>query len=572
MPSETPEPASAAPPRVVETALSGYELLNDPLLNKGTAFTATEREQFELHGLLPPHVTSLDWQVTRRLDAFRALGSDLQKYVFLRGLQDSNETLFYALLTRNIEEMMPIVYTPTVGLGCQLFSHIFRKPRGLFLSLPLKDRIAGILGHKRFDGVEAIVVSDGERILGLGDQGAGGMGIPIGKLSLYTACAGLHPSTTLPVLLDVGTDNKDLLDDPLYIGWRHERVRGQDYDDLVDTFAQAVRARWPHVLLHWEDFALRNANRLLARYRDRLCSYNDDIQGTAAVAVATLLAAVGVTGEELQRQRIAVLGAGSAGTGICALLLRAMIEAGLSEAEARARFYLVDREGLLVEGMAGLAPFQAPFAQSRERLAGWKNLQSPPRIGLADVIANAHPTVLIGTSGQPHAFTEPMVREMARHVRRAVTFPLSNPTDRSEASPLQLDAWTEGRAIIGTGSPFPPLRRYGSEIRVDQTNNAYVYPGIGLGAIAVQARRISDAMFLAAARTLAELSPARHDPAANLLPPLVSLRKISFHVAVAVAAQAVAEGLAAPLPRDDIAAAVRAKMWEPVYAAYRRLR
>jgi malate dehydrogenase (oxaloacetate-decarboxylating) len=565
------EPASDAAPRVVETALSGYELLNDPLLNKGTAFTAAEREEFELHGLLPPHVATLDWQVKRRLDAFRAIGSDLQKFIFLRGLQDSNETLFYALLTRHIDEMMPIVYTPTVGLGCQLFSRIFRKPRGLFLSLPLKDRIAPILGHAHFDGIEAIVVSDGERILGLGDQGAGGMGIPIGKLSLYTACAGLHPSTTLPVLLDAGTDNKDHLDDPLYIGWRHERVRGEAYDDLVDTFAQAVRARWPHVLLHWEDFALRNANRLLARYRDRLCSYNDDIQGTAAVAVGALLAAVGVTGEPLPRQRIAVLGAGSAGTGICALLLRAMVAAGLSEAEASARFYLVDRGGLLVEGMNDLQPFQAPFAQSRERLEGWKNLQSPPRIDLADVIANAKPTVLIGTSGQPHAFTEPMVREMAAHVRRPIIFPLSNPTERSEASPLELDAWTEGRAIIGTGSPFPPLRRHGSEIRVDQTNNAYVYPGIGLGAIAVKARRISDAMFLAAARTLAELSPAQHDPAANLLPPLVSLRKISFHVAVAVAEQAMAEGLADPLPRDDIAAAVRLKMWEPLYATYRRL-
>jgi malate dehydrogenase (oxaloacetate-decarboxylating) len=556
---------------MVETALSGYELLNDPLLNKGTAFTAAEREEFELHGLLPPHVATLDWQVKRRLDAFRAIGSDLQKFIFLRGLQDSNETLFYALLTRHIEEMMPIVYTPTVGLGCQLFSRIFRKPRGLFLSLPLKDRIAGILGHAHFDGIEAIVVSDGERILGLGDQGAGGMGIPIGKLSLYTACAGLHPSATLPVLLDVGTDNKDHLDDPLYIGWRHERVRGEAYDDLVDTFAQAVRARWPHVLLHWEDFAIGNANRLLARYRDRLCSYNDDIQGTAAVAVGALLAAVGVTGEELARQRIAVLGAGSAGTGICALLLRAMVAAGLSEAEASARFYLVDRGGLLVEGMNGLQPFQAPFAQSRERLEGWKNLPSPPRIGLADVIANAKPTVLIGTSGQPRAFTEPMVREMAAHVRRPIIFPLSNPTERSEANPLELDAWTEGRAIIGTGSPFPPLHRGGHEIRVDQTNNAYVYPGIGLGAIAVKARRISDAMFLAAARTLAELSPARHDPAANLLPPLVRLRKISFHVAIAVAERAVAEGLAAPPPHDDIAAAVRLKMWEPLYATYRRL-
>ena len=565
------ETASEAPARVVETALSGYELLNDPLLNKGTAFTEDEREQFELHGLLPPHVAALDWKVRRRLDAFRGLGSDLQKYIFLRGLQDSNETLFYALLTRNIEEMMPIVYTPTVGLGCQEFSRIFRKPRGLFLSLPLKDRIADILSHARYDGIEAIVVSDGERILGLGDQGAGGMGIPIGKLSLYTACAGLHPSTTLPILLDVGTDNPDHLNDPVYIGWRHDRVRGQAYDDLVDAFAEAVRARWPHVLLHWEDFALGNANRLLARYRDRLCSYNDDIQGTAAVAVGTLLSAVNVTGEPLARQRIAVLGAGSAGTGICALILRAMIEDGLNEAEARARFYLVDRDGLLVEGMAGLQPFQAPFAQARERLAGW-TLPSPQRIGLAEVIANAQPTVLIGTSGQPHAFTEPMVREMARHVRRPIIFPLSNPTQRSEATPQELAAWTEGRAVIGTGSPFPPLDGNGREFRVDQTNNAYVYPGIGLGAIAVKARRISDAMFLAAARVMAELSPARHDRDANLLPPLVALREISFHVAVAVAAQAIAEGLADPLSEENIAAAVRAKMWEPVYGTYRRLR
>ena len=352
---------------MIETALSGYELLNDPLLNKGTAFTDAERDMFDLHGLLPPYVTTLDLQVGRRLAALRNLGTELQKYTFLRGLQDTNETLFYALLTRNIEELMPIVYTPTVGLGCQQFSRIFRKPRGLFLSFPLKDRVRRILQNPRFDRVEAIVVSDGERILGLGDQGAGGMGIPIGKLSLYTACAGLHPSTTLPILLDVGTDNQELLADPLYIGWRHERVRGADYDEFVALFVDAVRARWPHVLLHWEDFAFRNANRLLAQYRDQLCSYNDDIQGTAAIAVGAILSAINVTGVPLTDQRIAVLGAGSAGTGISALLLRAMIEAGLPETEARSRFYLVDRDGLLVEGMAGLQPFQAPFAQSRDR-------------------------------------------------------------------------------------------------------------------------------------------------------------------------------------------------------------
>ncbi len=557
-------------PRTVDTALSGYELLTDPLLNKGTAFTEAERDEFDLHGLLPPYVTSLDLQVERRLDAFRSIDTDLQKYVFMRGSQDTNETLFYALLTRHIEEMMPIVYTPTVGLGCQHFSRIFRRPRGLFLSYPITDRISRVLGNRRFDGVEVIVVSDGERILGLGDQGAGGMGIPIGKLSLYTACAGLHPSTTLPILLDVGTDNRQLLDDPLYIGWRHERVRGADYDDFVATFVDAVRARWPHVLLHWEDFAFGNANRLLAQYRDRLCSYNDDIQGTAAIAVGAILGAINVTGVPLAEQRIAVLGAGSAGTGISALLLRAIIDAGLSEQEARGRFYLVDRDGLIVEGMPGLQPFQARFAQSSARIAAWK-LSSTGQIGMADVVANAHATVLIGTSGQAHAFSEPVVRAMAAGAHRPVIFPLSNPTERSEATPQDLLTWTEDRAVIGTGSPFPPIMRDGRSFRIDQTNNAYVYPGVGLGAIASKANRISNAMFLAAARTIAELSPSKHDPRANLLPPLAELRTISFQVALAVARQAMTEGLAPASPDEDLIAAVRSKMWEPLYPLYRRL-
>jgi len=440
----------------------------------------------------------------------------------------------------------------------------------VFLSIPHKDLIRRILGHPRYDAVEAIVVSDGERILGLGDQGAGGMGIPIGKLSLYTACAGLHPGTTLPVLLDVGTDNGDHLRDPLYIGWQHERVRGPAYDDLVSTFVEAVRKRWPHVLLHWEDFAIGNANRLLAHYRDSLCTFNDDIQGTAAIAVGTLLCAINVTGVPLTEQRVAVLGAGSAGTGICALLLRAMIEAGLSEQRARECFYLVDRPGLLLAGMNGLAPFQAPFAQDPARVAGWK-LKIPGRIDLQDVVANAHPTVLIGTSGQAHAFTEPVGRAMAKSVERPVIFPLSNPTERSEATPADLDAWTEGRAVIATGSPFPPLRRGGKQFRIDQNNNAYVYPGIGLGAIAVRARRISDGMFLAAANTIAAQSPTRRDPDANLLPPLIEIRKLSFQVALAVALQAQKEGCADALSEEQTAAAIKAKMWEPVYAPYRRI-
>jgi len=557
--------------QTVHTALSGYELLNDPLLNKGTAFTESERDAFELHGLLPPHVATLDYQVKRRLDAFRKLGSDIQKYIFLRGLQDTNETLFYALLTQNIEEMMPIVYTPTVGLGCQQFSSIFRKPRGLFLSYPHQAAIRRILGNPRFDGVEAIVVSDGERILGLGDQGAGGMGIPIGKLSLYTACAGLHPATTLPIILDVGTDSREHLDDPQYIGWQHERMRGDAYDAFIATFVAAVRERWPHVLLHWEDFAIGNANRLLARYRDSLCTFNDDIQGTAAIAVGTLLSAINVTGTPLREQRVAVFGAGSAGTGICALLWRAMVDDGLAEAEARSRFYLVDRDGLLVDSMTGLQPFQAPFAQKRAALPSW-TLASPDRIGLGDVVVNARPTALIGTSGQPHAFHEAAVRAMADRVRRPVIFPLSNPTERAEATPQDLMEWTEGRAVIGTGSPFPPIERGGRDFRVDQTNNAYVYPGIGLGAIAAKARRISDGMFLAAARTIAEMSPAKHDPQANLLPPLVRSRELSFHVAMAVAKAAQADGLADVVSDQALAAAVEAKMWEPVYADYVRLR
>jgi len=555
--------------RTVETSLSGYELLNDPLLNKGTAFTEAERDEFDLHGLLPPHVAELDYQVKRRLDAFRSLQSDLQKYTFLRGLQDSNEVLFYALLTRNIEEMMPVVYTPTVGLGCQSFSHIFRKPRGLFLSMPHKHDIRRILGHPRYDHVEAIVVSDGERILGLGDQGAGGMGIPIGKLSLYTACAGLHPSTTLPILLDVGTDNEKLLGDPLYIGWNHSRVRGAEYDSFIDSFVNAVRERWPRALLHWEDFAIGNATRLLSKYRDQLCTFNDDIQGTAAIAVGTLLSAINVTGIPLTEQRIAIFGAGSAGSGISSLVACAMMDAGLSKEEAYERFYLVDRNGLLIEDMVGLQNFQEPFAKRRSCVANWK-LQRPGCIDLVDVINNASPTVLIGTSGQPNAFTEDIVRQMARQVRRPIIFPLSNPTARSEATPADLNAWTEGRAIIGAGSPYPPIDRCGEAFRPDQTNNAYVYPGIGLGALATNAARISDGMFLAAAREIAARSPAKDHPRGNLLPRLEKIRELTFHVAIAVGRQAQKEGLTSFNSDEAVAAAVRAKMWEPQYPSYRR--
>ena len=429
---------------VLETGLSGFDLINFPMLNKGTAFTENERTDFALHGLLPPHVGNLEDQAARRLKALRDRQTDFGRYAYLRDLQDTNETLFYAVLVRNIEEMMPLVYTPTVGEGCQRFSEIWRKPRGLFLSYPNQHRIREILAHHRYDAIRAIVVSDGERILGLGDQGAGGMGIPIGKLALYTACAGIHPQECLPVLLDVGTDNVERLEDPLYVGWRHQRVRGAEYDDFVEAFVSAVVERCPHVLLQWEDFAGINAGRLLERYRDRLCTFNDDIQGTAAVAAGTLLAAINVTGMPLTEQRIALFGAGSAGIGIATLLLTAMKDAGLSEAEARRRFYAVDKDGLLVEGMAGIRPAQQPFVQPRSAVANWE-LERKDHISLLDVVRNAKPTTLIGVSGQAGAFTQEVIRAMAASVERPVIFPLSNPTSRSEATPGGL-AEVDGRA------------------------------------------------------------------------------------------------------------------------------
>ena len=568
MPRTSARPATTEP-GTLTTARAGWELLADPLSNKGTAFTEAERDAFGLHGLLPPHIGTLGEQVSRRLSVLRRFASDLERYAFLRELHDNNETLYFALLEQNIEELLPLVYTPTVGAGCQQFSHLFRKPRGLFLSLPHERRLKQILANPRFDRVEAIVVTDGERILGLGDQGAGGMGIPIGKLALYTACGGLHPATTLPVMLDVGTDNQERLIDPLYLGWRHERVRGREYDDFVEAVVSAIAQRWPHVLLQWEDFAKSNASRLLARYRDRLCTFNDDIQGTAAVAAGTLLSAINVTGVELTEQRVAVLGAGSAGCGVASLLLKMMVEAGLTETVAAARFFMVDRDGLLVDGMGGIEPFQLPFVQKRAAIEDW-TFDHPDKIALLDVVRNAKPTVLIGVSGQPGAFSEAVVRGMAEHNRRPVIFPLSNPTSRAEATPEDLEAWTEGRAVIGTGSPYPPLDRIGVKFKVDQTNNSYIFPGVGLGAVAVKARHISDAMFVAAAKALAAASPAANNPDDNLLPPVTALRDVAFRVALATAIEAHREGLTQGIETDQIEAAIRAKMWAPRYLRYER--
>ena len=553
---------------VTRTKIFGFTLLNHPRLNKGTAFTEEERDAFDLHGLLPPHVGTLEEQIARRRKVFDQFETPFEKYSFMRDLQDINETLFYALITRYIREMMPIVYTPTVGEGCQRFSEIWRKPRGLFLSYPNKDRIAKILSHKRYDDVKCIGVSDGERILGLGDQGAGGMGIPIGKMALYTALGGIHHANCLPVLLDVGTDNEERLRNPLYIGWCHKRVRGQEYDDFIETFVSAVEKRWPHVLLQWEDFAGTNAARLLKRYRDRLCTFNDDIQGTAAVVLATLLAAVKAAGSKLRDQRVAIVGFGSAGIGIANLMVKALMDEGMSEQEARSRVYPIGRPGLLVEGAEGIHPEQADFVRPRKDVEGWQ-VKDPKRITLEETVRNGKITVLIGVAAKTGMFTEEAVRAMTKNTERPIVFPLSNPTSKSEAVPADILKWTHGKALIGTGSPFEPVNFGGRDICIDQTNNSYVFPGLALGIVSSRARRVTDAMIMTAARALARLSPVEQDRSGNLLPPMAKSREISRVIAQAVAKQAIAEGLS-DLKESDVEAAVAANVWEPVYVRYER--
>ncbi|MEO8552634.1 MAG: NAD-dependent malic enzyme [Kofleriaceae bacterium] len=532
----------------LRVALAGIDLLNSPRFNKGTAFDQRERTEFGLHGLLPPHVGTLELQAERRAQALEAQPNDFAKYAFLRDLQDINDTLFYALLARDVEAMLPLVYTPTVGEGCQRFSEIWRKPRGLFLSYPNKDRITQIFDHARYDEVKCIVVSDGERILGLGDQGAGGMGIPIGKLALYTALGGIKPEHCLPILLDVGTDNQALLDHPLYIGWREKRVRGADYDAFVDAFVAAVKQRWPHVLVQWEDFAGTNASRLLARYRDELCTFNDDIQGTAAIAVATLISAINVTGVPLADQKIVIVGFGSAGLGITNMMAQLMRENGI--ADPASRFWAIDRHGLVTCDQTDLRAEQLVYARDQ------------PRATLEDVVRTVHPTVLIGVSGQASVFTETAIREMARHTERPVIFPLSNPTSRCEATPADLARWTDGRALVGTGSPYPGAT---------QTNNSYIFPGLALGIIASRAHRVTDAMIMAAAKELTEHVPTKTDKLGALLPPLGQSRPLARAIALAVGRQAIRDGQAEV---DDaaLAQAIDDHVWDPVYVPYERVR
>ena len=559
------------PSGVIETELAGHHLLTEPLLNAGSAFTQEQRDEFGLHGLLPATVSTLEQQLSRTYEAYQRKSDDLERHIYLRSLQDRNEVLFYALLQRHLTEMMPIIYTPVVGLASEQFSHIYRRPRGLFIAYPDRDRIEAIVDRAPVPRVDVIVITDGGRILGLGDQGVGGMVIPIGKLSLYTACGGIHPGRTLPVLLDVGTDNPTQLNDPLYIGWRHARVKREAYDELMDKFVQAVSKRFPDVLLQWEDFGQENAGRLLERYRHKLCTFNDDIQGTAASVTGTLLAAMRLCETNLPDQCIAVLGAGTAGCGISEQLITAMARQGLTEAEARSRFYLVDRQGLLLDDMQGLPLFQQRLAQPRARIAGWK-LAEPGAVTLADVAANARITILIGFSGRPGLFTEEIVREMARHTPRPVILPLSNPTSHCEAVPSDLLEWTNGRAIIATGSSFPDVRFRGGSIPIAQCNNSYVFPAIGLGVLAARARRVTDGMLMAAAEALAETSPARCDLKAPLLPRLRDIHDVTRHIARAVALQAQRDAVADSSSPEALEAQLTANFWIPAYPTLRRKR
>jgi malate dehydrogenase (oxaloacetate-decarboxylating) len=558
---------------VLDVSLAGRALLDYPLLNKGMAFTDEERREFNLHGLLPPHVSSVEEQLARNYGNYLRKESDLERYVFLMALQDRNETLFYRLLEEHIVEMMPIIYTPVVGAASQMYSHIYRRPRGLYLSYPHRAEIKEILANAPPAHVDVIVVTDGERVLGLGDLGVGGMGIPIGKLSLYTLCAGIHPATTLPIFLDTGTDNEELLNDPLYIGWRNERVRGQEYDDFIEAFIGGVIDRFPAALLQWEDFSRHNARRLLERYRHRLCSFNDDIQGTGAVTLAGLLAAVKAVKERLNEQRIVMFGAGSAATGIADQIIAAMVSEGISEGEAKSRLWLIDIGGLIHEGRTDIEDLSRPFAQPFERIADWQ-VARHERITLADVIKHVHPTVLIGAAAQPGAFTRDMVEEMARHVAHPIIFPLSNPTSRCEAQPIDLMAWTQGRAMVATGSPFPdvPSVVTGRRTRrIGQCNNAYIFPGLGLGVIASGARRMSDGMFIVAARALSDLSPVLLDPAQSLFPRMEDLREVSRHVARAVGLEAQRAGVAEATSSEELQRRIDERMWAPRYLRYRRM-
>ncbi len=550
--------------RYIATPKKGEAVLMDSFLNKGTAFTAREREELDILGLLPPAIFPIEQQLSRVYESFCAKQTPLEKFIYLASLHDRNEVLYYRLIHERIDEMLPIVYTPVVGEACQKFSHIFRRGRGLYISYEDRDRIEKVLRNYHTSEPSVIVVTDGERILGLGDQGAGGMGIPIGKLCLYTACAGVSPYSTLPIMLDVGTDNEERLADPLYVGLRHKRIRGAAYQDFIDRFVAAVKKVFPNVLLQWEDFLKENAIFQLERFRDQLCTFNDDIQGTAAVTLAGIFGGLRLTGGAMKDQRLVFAGAGASAHGIAELFVSALVDEGVSVEDARRRIWTVDTKGLAVADRPGLEGFKKEFARDRAELADWK-VADPSRITLEETLDHAKPTILIGVSATPGTFSESIVRKMAAFNARPLIFPLSNPTSKSECSAADAIAWSDGRAIVATGSPFDPVVHGGTRHRIGQCNNAFIFPGVGLGVCVAKARHVSDGMFLDAARALASMVTEADIAESAVFPRLETIRDCSHAVACAVIRRAVAEGHADPEALEDLEHVVREAMWFPEY-------
>ncbi|MCU4850455.1 oxaloacetate-decarboxylating malate dehydrogenase [Bacillus paranthracis] len=548
----------------LETTLRGVEVLSTPLLNKGVAFTQEEREELGLKGLLPPAVLTLEEQARRAYEQFCSQPDDLLKNVYLTALHDRNEVLFYRILTDHLREMLPIVYTPTVGVAIQRYSHEYRKPRGVYLSINDPSGIEEAFSNigATAENIDLVVVTDGEGILGIGDWGVGGINIAIGKLAVYTAAVGIDPSRVLPVILDVGTNREELLDNPFYIGNRHPRITGEAYDEFIDTFVQAVNKQFPKALLHWEDFSSRNARKILDKYRHDICTFNDDIQGTGAVSLAAVLSAVKASSVPLSEHRVVVFGAGTAGIGIADQVRDAMVRVGVSEEESYKRFWCIDRNGLVTDNMEDLLDFQIPYARKEAEVSEWKQNGV---IGLAEVVKHVKPTILIGTSTVAGAFKEEIIKEMASHVERPIILPMSNPTPLAEAKPADLIEWTEGRALVATGSPFEPVTYNGVTYVIGQSNNALIFPGLGLGTIVVRASVMTDGMFAAAAEAVASMVDTSQ-PGAPILPEVEELRNISEMVAIEVAKVAVAEGVAREnLSDNDIKIAVKEAIWEPEY-------
>ncbi|MCX4188954.1 NAD-dependent malic enzyme [Methylophaga sp. OBS3] len=545
---------------------AGPQLLATSLLNKGTAFTAEERQAFNLNGLLPARYESIEDQAERAYLQFQSCAEPINKHIYLRSVQDTNETLFYYLISQHLEEMMPIIYTPTVGDACERFSEIYRRARGLFISYPDRDNLDAILHNATKRHVKVIVVTDGSRILGLGDQGVGGMGIPIGKLSLYTVCGGISPAYTLPIMLDVGTNNPTLLEDPQYIGWKHPRITGEEYDAFIEQFIEALQKRWPEALLQFEDFEQSKALPLLERYRDKLCCFNDDIQGTAAVAVGTLLSACHQKQEKLSEQIIVFAGAGSAGCGIAEQIIKQMQLEGLTDKAARERIFMVDRQGLLTEGLPDLPNFQQKLATSNSQLTAYSlNVGA----NLRTVVDGVKPTVLIGVSGKAGLFDATLIKAMYSHCKQPIIFPLSNPSKQIEATPESILRWTEGNALVATGSPFLPVTLNDKHHTIAQCNNSYIFPGLGLAVVAANISRITDSLLMVASAVLAKA--AQQDNGRALLPPLSESRQISEQIAFAVAQQAFQDGLAPTLNDGELKAAIDKHFWQPSYRHYQRV-